>query len=346
MDRDPIDLDAEVARRRGRAEWPVLEPATLERARAATAAVEEWNAAYEVAQPVRYWTGFRDGPLAGEPKFSRTRTPAQLLGGHTAVVRMVGEGSCIALSHVDPITEDELERARPVSDLVDDMRDDAPKGGNVEPFIERQLDRLGKTMSDSIDRLEEHIAARAALDAAPRIAAAEQRAAAAEQRAVQAEKACEQRVGDLHTEMARQYRTLEGRYAKVWWLCQHLPGPLRELVSPMPEAWAKEMLTEEWRAMVARRTAPDFDPAAEADLRLLAEAVKLVVESGSAARFQSRMRVGFATAGRLLERMEGLGIVSPPPSGGGRRVREVLAHPEALPHLLASLGVAQGGGWL
>ncbi|TMR92587.1 hypothetical protein EJK15_44015 [Nonomuraea basaltis] len=81
----------------------------MARAKTAAELVEEWNAAYPVGQPVCYWTGFRDGPLAGEPKFSRTRARAQVLGGHTAVVWMDGEGSCIALSHVDPITEDKLE---------------------------------------------------------------------------------------------------------------------------------------------------------------------------------------------------------------------------------------------
>ncbi|WP_433513836.1 hypothetical protein ACQP2T_61530 [Nonomuraea sp. CA-143628] len=39
----------------------------------------------------------------------RTRTPAHLLGGHTAVVWVTGESSCIGLSHVDAISEDELE---------------------------------------------------------------------------------------------------------------------------------------------------------------------------------------------------------------------------------------------
>jgi hypothetical protein len=115
MDRDPIDLDAVVAeRKRKRAAWPgVLEPAAVAGAKAAAELVEEWNARYLVGQPVRYWTGFRDGPLAQEPKRSRTRTLAQVLGGHTAVVWMDGESSCVALSHVDPITEDELEGARP-----------------------------------------------------------------------------------------------------------------------------------------------------------------------------------------------------------------------------------------
>jgi hypothetical protein len=213
---------------------------------------------------------------------------------------------------------------------------DVSDGGNVEPLIERQLERLGKTLFDSIDRLEERIEERAAQLAAPRIAAAERRAAEAEQRAERAEQACEQRVGDLHTEMARQYRTLEGRYAKVWWLCQHLPGPLRELVSPMPEAWAKEMLPEKWRSSVARRAAPGYDPGAEADRQLLTEAVKLVVHqrSCSVSTLQRKVRVGFATAQRLLGRLEGLGVVGP---ARGQGARKVLVSPEKLPDLLAAI---------
>lgn len=46
--------------------------------------------------PVRYWTGFREGP----GRESVTRTEAQLMGGR-AVVWVDGQGSCIALSHVE-----------------------------------------------------------------------------------------------------------------------------------------------------------------------------------------------------------------------------------------------------
>ncbi|MET8985893.1 hypothetical protein ABZW49_10630 [Nonomuraea wenchangensis] len=60
------------------------------------AAVEQWNATVPVGTPVRYWTGWREG----DGKASRTRTSAHLLGGHTAVVWVEGESSCIALTHV------------------------------------------------------------------------------------------------------------------------------------------------------------------------------------------------------------------------------------------------------
>ena len=59
-------------------------------------AVDAWNAAHPVGVPVRYWTGLR----SGSGFLSRTRAPASVLGGHTAVVWVVGESACIALTHV------------------------------------------------------------------------------------------------------------------------------------------------------------------------------------------------------------------------------------------------------
>ncbi|MEU8151734.1 DNA translocase FtsK [Nonomuraea sp. NPDC048901] len=71
-------------------------------------------------------------------------------------------------------------------------------------------------------------------------------------------------------------------------------------------------------------------------LPMLIEAIELVVNSGSAARFQRKMRVGFATAGKLLGRLEDLGVVGPE-KAGGRRAREVLVKPDDLPSLLAEV---------
>ncbi|MFC6080995.1 hypothetical protein [Sphaerisporangium aureirubrum] len=63
-------------------------------------AVDEWNAAVPLGTLVRYWTGRREG----EGQTGRTRTEARLLGGHTPVVWVTGESSCIALTHVQPAT--------------------------------------------------------------------------------------------------------------------------------------------------------------------------------------------------------------------------------------------------
>lgn len=64
----------------------------------AAQAVAEWNETHPVGTPVTYWPGVREG----NGKASRTRTPAQVLNGHTAVVWVDGYSSCIALTHVEP----------------------------------------------------------------------------------------------------------------------------------------------------------------------------------------------------------------------------------------------------
>ncbi|MFD1546953.1 hypothetical protein [Nonomuraea guangzhouensis] len=75
---------------------PEIEPSVQAAREMQALAVAGWNATVPVGTPVRYWTGWREG----DGKTSRTRTAAQLLGGHTAVVWVEGEVSCIALSHV------------------------------------------------------------------------------------------------------------------------------------------------------------------------------------------------------------------------------------------------------
>lgn len=56
-----------------------------------------------VGTPVRYWPGVREG----DGILSRTRSRADLLGGHTPVAWVEGHGACIALSHVQVLTEAE-----------------------------------------------------------------------------------------------------------------------------------------------------------------------------------------------------------------------------------------------
>jgi hypothetical protein len=58
--------------------------------------VEIFNARYPVGTKVFYWAGVREGP--GTP--SKTRTPAQVLSGHTAVVWIEDRPDCISLSHI------------------------------------------------------------------------------------------------------------------------------------------------------------------------------------------------------------------------------------------------------
>lgn len=62
-------------------------------------AVDQFNKRYPVGTKVRYWTFLREGAGAeGE-----TRSVAQLLSGHTAVVWVTGHPACIALTHVEPV---------------------------------------------------------------------------------------------------------------------------------------------------------------------------------------------------------------------------------------------------
>ena len=58
--------------------------------------VDVWNRDCPVGTPVLYWLGAREG----EGKRSKTRSSAELLGGHTAVVWIEGVSGCVALSHV------------------------------------------------------------------------------------------------------------------------------------------------------------------------------------------------------------------------------------------------------
>lgn len=61
----------------------------------------EFNRLFPIGTRVRYWTGSQEGL----GRVSTTRTEAIILGGHTVVVWVHGEPSCIALSHIEPIAE-------------------------------------------------------------------------------------------------------------------------------------------------------------------------------------------------------------------------------------------------
>lgn len=63
--------------------------------------VDKWNKQFPVGTQVRYWTGVREG--IGNLSF--TKTAAEVLEGHTAVVWLDGVSGCVALSHVMPISK-------------------------------------------------------------------------------------------------------------------------------------------------------------------------------------------------------------------------------------------------
>jgi hypothetical protein len=76
----------------------------VERQREA-AAVEAWNRLHPVGTPVVAYPGIHPRDARNPENVPRivtsTRSKAQVLGGHTAVVWVHGHGACIALSHVD-----------------------------------------------------------------------------------------------------------------------------------------------------------------------------------------------------------------------------------------------------
>ncbi|MFE7727482.1 hypothetical protein ACFU5D_17005 [Streptomyces anthocyanicus] len=73
---------------------------------------EQWNARYPVGTLVFAYPGVRPEDGADTRLVTRTRTAAQLSASGDPVVWVEGEGSCISLTHVDPVAEDAWEEAR------------------------------------------------------------------------------------------------------------------------------------------------------------------------------------------------------------------------------------------
>jgi hypothetical protein len=83
---------------------------------------DEFNARYPVGTPVLAYPGARpEHDPSGEQLITRTRSNAQLIGG-TAVVWVDGHGAYIALTHVDPVTEEEWAQARIDRDVTTGAR--------------------------------------------------------------------------------------------------------------------------------------------------------------------------------------------------------------------------------
>jgi hypothetical protein len=74
----------------------------------------EFNARYPVGTPVVAYPGCRPEDDANDERLvTRTRSKAEVLGGHTDVVWVDGHDACIALTHIDVVTDTE-----PITDLA------------------------------------------------------------------------------------------------------------------------------------------------------------------------------------------------------------------------------------
>jgi S-DNA-T family DNA segregation ATPase FtsK/SpoIIIE len=112
-----------------------------------------------------------------------------------------------------------------------------------------------------------------------------------------------------------------------FWAKQGEPE-LREDLLEEVEAPAAEGAREDGAGMD-----PDEDP-------LLAEAIQLVVEMGTASTsmLQRRMRLGYTRAGRLMDMLERRNVIS---GYEGSKPRQVLVTEADLPRVLALLGDAE-----
>jgi hypothetical protein len=62
----------------------------------------EFNSRYPVGTPVVAYPGARPADIPSARRLvTRTRSEAQVLGGHTDVIWVDGHGACIALTHID-----------------------------------------------------------------------------------------------------------------------------------------------------------------------------------------------------------------------------------------------------
>lgn len=67
--------------------------------------VYEFNALYPVGTAVDYFSCLADMRQGKFAMRTKTRSPARVLSGHTAVVWIEGKGGAVALSHVRPAKE-------------------------------------------------------------------------------------------------------------------------------------------------------------------------------------------------------------------------------------------------
>ena len=106
----------------------------------------EFNALYEVGIPVFAYPGARPEDFPNARRIvTKTRSRASVLGGHTDVVWVEDHSACIALSHVDVITEDEYKAAKQAAAVAALGALPVPAGSRPEPMTPRQLAEVRKS---------------------------------------------------------------------------------------------------------------------------------------------------------------------------------------------------------
>lgn len=79
----------------------------------------EFNALYKIGIPVFAYPGARREDIPSARRLvTRTRSEASVLGGHTDVVWVDGHRACIALDHVDVVSEDLWKAAKEADELA------------------------------------------------------------------------------------------------------------------------------------------------------------------------------------------------------------------------------------
>jgi Ftsk gamma domain len=132
----------------------------------------------------------------------------------------------------------------------------------------------------------------------------------------------------------------EDHFAGVWMPANHIDGESDDILHASP--WRAELAEyKEPQAAAAGKPAsvvlagtPDAPGVSDTELLRLAAEHVITTQYGSQNTLQRKLRVGFATAGRLMDQLQDIGVVGP---AEGSKAREVLKTANMLPGVLQSL---------
>ncbi|MFF9309998.1 hypothetical protein ACF1BS_03715 [Streptomyces sp. NPDC014748] len=103
--------------------------------------VDAFNARYPVGTPVFAYPGCRpEDDRKATRLVTRTRSKATVLSGHTDVVWVDGHRACIALTHVDPVSEDVWEGTREAEKPAEPKA--SPASARLSPEREAEIAEL------------------------------------------------------------------------------------------------------------------------------------------------------------------------------------------------------------